>query len=247
MRSFVRAGWQKSDWWLVALLAACLVMIYLFAGMGSQVTQGDMREIDVAFRNFAMAHRNPLWMSVLSALSWLAAKPILVTIAALGAWLISRNLLLVVLVFACGFATQELVSGLKNVFGAIRPATGMLERTSLSFPSGHVSGTAAVATLMGFASIRHRKWPWFVAPALAFITVMMAASRVFLDMHWFSDVVGGAFIGAAVGLVFAILYELVTIRTTRAPWRPVASSAAVADRASYSGSSYGGSAPPSVR
>jgi undecaprenyl-diphosphatase len=247
MRSFVRAGWQKSDWWLVALLAASLAMVYLFAGMSSQVTQGDFREIDVAFRNFALKHREPVWMAMLSALSWLAQKPILVTIAALGAWFVSRNLLLVGLVFACGFATQELVSGLKNVFGAIRPATGMLERTSLSFPSGHVSGTAAVATLLGFASIRHKRWPWFVAPVLALITVMMAASRVFLDMHWFSDVVGGAFIGAALGLIFAILYELVTIRTTRAPWRPASASPAVADPASYSGSSYGGSAPPSGR
>ena len=247
MRSFVLAGWRKSDWWLVVLLAACLMMIYLFAGMGTQVTQGDMREIDVAFRNFAMAHRDPAWMRVLNLLSWLAAKPILVTVAAIAAWFISRNVFLVVLIFACGLATQELVSGLKNVFGAIRPATGMLERTSLSFPSGHVSGTAAVATLLGFASIRHRRWSAIVIPALAGITVMMGVSRIFLDMHWWSDVVGGAFIGAAVGLLFAILYELVTIRTTRAPWRQASASPAAGDRASYSGSSYGGSAPPSAR
>ena len=244
MRSFVRPGWQKSDWWLVVLFVACLIAGFLFAGVGSRVLQGDLRELDRSFRDFAIAHRHPVWMSVLTGLSYLANKPVLVTIAAAGAWYISRSLTLVVLVFACGFASQEMVHGLKDIFARIRPETGMLQKESLSFPSGHASGTAAVATLLGFASLRQRRAPWIIIPTLALITILMALSRIFLDMHWLSDVIGGVLVGSALGFGFCVLYELLTIRGRLR--RPASVSPAATDPAGFAGSSYGGSAPPSA-
>lgn len=209
---FIRVGWQQSDWWLVALLVACLIAAYLFAGFGSRVVAGDLRDMDQSVRNFAIANRHPAWMSLLSGLSWLAQKPFLVIIAAAGGYAITRSLTLVVLILLCGLANQEMVSGLKDIFGRIRPETGNLERDSLSFPSGHVSGTAAVATLMSFVSLRYRRYPWMIIPTLALITILMGLSRMFLDMHWFSDVIGGIFIGGAMGFLFAVLHELLQIR-----------------------------------
>ena len=55
MRSFIRAGWQKSDWWLVALLGACLVAGYLFAGMSSHVVNDGMTAADRAAREVVMS------------------------------------------------------------------------------------------------------------------------------------------------------------------------------------------------
>jgi membrane-associated phospholipid phosphatase len=244
MRSFIRAGWQKSDWWLVALGAVCLIAGYLFAGMSSHVVADGMTEADRAAREMVLSRRSPILMAFFQALSDAGQKPILITIAAIAAWFISRSKTLVVLVLICGFSSQEMVSGLKDVFGRMRPPTGLVQRESMSFPSGHQSGTTAVMVLLGFASLRHRWHPAIVITSGAVLVVVTALSRMFLDMHWLSDVIGGTFVGAAMGCAFAILYELLSIRG-RARQRPSVSPAAV-DRSSYSGSSYGGSAPPST-
>jgi membrane-associated phospholipid phosphatase len=212
MRSFIRPGWQKSDWWLVALGVACLIAGYLFAGMSSHVLADGMTSADRAAREMVMSRRYPALMTFFQVLSDAGQKPILIVVAAVAAWFISRSKTLVVLVLLCGFSSQEMVSGLKDVFARVRPPTGLVERESMSFPSGHQSGTTAVMMLLGFAAIRHRWKPGLVITAGAVLVVLTALSRMFLDMHWLSDVIGGTFVGAAMGCLFAILYELLTIR-----------------------------------
>jgi hypothetical protein len=62
-----------------------------------------------------------------------------------------------------------------------------------------VAGTAtAVALVLAFfpPGARRRRWEW-LAVAFAFV---MAFSRVYLNAHWFSDVVGGVLLGAGVAL-----------------------------------------------
>lgn len=212
MRSFIRPGWQKSDWWLVALGVACLIAGYLFAGMSSHVLADGMTSADRAARDMVMERRYPPLMAFFAALSYAGQKPILIMVAAVAAWFISKSTTLVVLVLLCGFSSQEMVSGLKDVFARVRPPAGMVSRESLSFPSGHQSGTTAVMLLLGFASIRHRWKPVLIIGVGAVLVVITALSRMFLDMHWLSDVIGGTFVGAAMGCLFAILYELLTIR-----------------------------------
>jgi membrane-associated phospholipid phosphatase len=212
MRSFIRPGWQKSDWWLVALGVACLIAGYLFAGMSSHVLADGMTSADRAAREMVMARQYPALMSFFEALSYAGQKPILIAVAAIAAWFIAKSWTLVALVLLCGFSSQEMVSGLKDVFARVRPPAGLVSRESMSFPSGHQSGTTAVMLLLGFAAIRHRWKPALVIAAGAVLVVITALSRMFLDMHWLSDVIGGTFVGAAMGCLFAILYELLTIR-----------------------------------
>ena len=81
---FMRVGWQRSDWWLVALFFACLFAGYFFAALTSDVVEGDLREIDRAVRELVLTQRQPVVMSILGTLSWLAQEPYLVLIAAIG-------------------------------------------------------------------------------------------------------------------------------------------------------------------
>ena len=71
-----------------------------------------------------------------------------------------------------------------------------------AFPSGHASRAFAVAA---FLTIRFR-WRLGI-PAGAF-AVLAGISRIYLGLHWPSDVLGGA----AVGIGFAILIEIVSRR-----------------------------------
>lgn len=63
---------------------------------------------------------------------------------------------------------------------------------AFSFPSGHTLHAVA------FTLVALEYWPW-LAPLLVPFTVLTAASRVALGLHYPSDVLAGAALGGAVG------------------------------------------------
>lgn len=66
--------------------------------------------------------------------------------------------------------------------------------TSASFPSGHAGHAIAAAVVLSYLLPQHAGWFWGLAMAIAF-------SRVYLAVHYPSDVVAGALLGAGCGLV----------------------------------------------
>lgn len=80
-------------------------------------------------------------------------------------------------------------------------ASASVER-SVSFPSGHTTAAAAgsVAYAMTY-SLRHphSPWRWAVYTAAVGLTALTGYGRVGAGMHFYSDVVAGAIIGAAAG------------------------------------------------
>jgi membrane-associated phospholipid phosphatase len=77
-----------------------------------------------------------------------------------------------------------------------------------SFPSGHMVRTVVVYGLLAF--VIRRLAPSPVARALAIpaaiaLTVLMAFDRLYLDVHWESDVIGGLLLGG-IALVSATIW-----------------------------------------
>jgi undecaprenyl-diphosphatase len=64
---------------------------------------------------------------------------------------------------------------------------------STSFPSGHSATAFAAAVAVGLLCPRLR------APLLA-LALLVAVSRVYLGVHYWSDVLAGSVLGAAIGL-----------------------------------------------
>jgi undecaprenyl-diphosphatase len=86
---------------------------------------------------------------------------------------------------------------LKKLFGRARPQLE-LERlgeapNELSFPSAHATSSFAAATVMAHIAPAGKSLPLILACAIA-------AGRPYLGMHHPTDVVGGALVGAALGL-----------------------------------------------
>ncbi len=125
----------------------------------------------------------------------------------------------VVLSFALAvtLADQISVHLFKNVFQRYRPChnldlQGLLHLVNgkcggkFGFVSSHAANTAAVATVGIFFFRKHAKWIVWV---LLGYTLLNCYSRVYMGVHYPSDVVGGFFLGVAGGLIASIIVTFV--------------------------------------
>jgi undecaprenyl-diphosphatase len=99
---------------------------------------------------------------------------------------------------------------LKEFFGRIRPdfGEGGARLDSLSFPSGHSSG---IATLVTVALVL--AWPllakrarWWALVGGVVLVLLVGLTRMWLGVHFLSDVVGGWSLGVAWSLLSALLF-----------------------------------------
>lgn len=109
----------------------------------------------------------------------------------------------------------------KHLAGRIRPDVPDYLTGSMAYPSAHAS-TAVVLYGLAAAFIaqelppRWRYCAYWVAIALC---VPMALSRLFIGVHWASDIIGGALLGLVVCTLVRISYHRFTYRSLRpAPW-----------------------------
>lgn len=98
----------------------------------------------------------------------------------------------------CFAASAGAVQLLKQLFGRARPEDMLVASDYGSFPSGHTANAATIALVV---------WVLFPRVWTAIVGVLwvlaMALSRTFLSVHWASDTLGGALVGAGVVLVLA--------------------------------------------
>ena len=105
------------------------------------------------------------------------------------------------------------VNLIKGIAGRARPAVDIENERSFvfargfknndlyrSFPSGHSAmGFAAAAAVTSETSKWWPKSTWYIAPVMYGGATMIAASRMYNNEHWASDVVMGAAIGTFAG------------------------------------------------
>jgi membrane-associated phospholipid phosphatase len=113
----------------------------------------------------------------------------------------------------------------KDVVGRVRPTLNPAAATlGPSFPSGHSAIAAAFyagAALIIGRTLRRPARQFVIAAAVA-VAVAVAASRVLLDLHWLSDVVGGLSLGWAWFALCAVVFGGRLLRPTAAVDRATA-------------------------
>ena len=105
--------------------------------------------------------------------------------------------------------------GTKQLFGRERPTLweSIAPESTFSFPSGHAMGSMTLACVLVLLAW-HTRWRWWVALPAAVFVVMVGLSRVYLGVHFPSDILAGW----AAALAWVVACYLLVFRGER-PWR----------------------------
>lgn len=211
------------------LIAAAGVLTFLM--LASEVREG---EIFAADRWLIEALRNPgdpsvpvgpLWLRLaLTDVTALGGSPVLtlLTVIAAGYLVAARKAATAAFLVAAISAGAIGSTLLKLFFARPRPdvVTHLVNTYTTSFPSGHAMNSAIVFLTLGALLARaegdRRVRIYLMAVALC-LTLLIGFSRVYLGVHWPSDVLAGWCVGAAWAIFCSWLARTLQHRRTIEP------------------------------
>ena len=191
---------------------------WLFGGIAEDVVSGDrLTVVDVLVADWLHAHATPVLTGFLTIMTHAHGPTAIIAFTVVAAaFLIARRdgywLAALIVVVPVGMLVNVMM---KHAFHRTRPHFDdpLLVLTTFSFPSGHVAGaTLLYGVLAAYLCARASEWRRrLVIVLLALVAVVTVAfSRLYLGVHYLSDVVA-AF---AEGLAWLIL-----CLTALATWR----------------------------
>jgi undecaprenyl-diphosphatase len=210
--------------WLALAFVVALLALWGFLMLAGHVTAGATMEVDRAIMLWLNAHGTPTldkWGR---------------SVTELGSWIVTAAMAMLVSVFLWVHGQRRatallwigllgvflLDKSLKDIFDRVRPDffewRSVTRPTSYSFPSGHTLNATVAYTLFAFLvarleSTRRLKIATFIVAGL--LIFLVALSRVYLGVHYPSDVLAGMLVGFtwAMACVFAVY----VLRDLRAP------------------------------
>ena len=104
----------------------------------------------------------------------------------------------------------------KQFFQRDRPSLweSIAPEHTFSFPSGHAMGSATLAMVVALLCW-HTRWRWPVAALVALFALAVGASRIYLGVHYPSDILGGW--AAAIAWVSGVYLAMYRLRGR--PWQ----------------------------
>ena len=217
------SGWRR----LLSLERTVLITLLLVAAalfafftLASEVSEGDTLAFDRAIIVGLRQTGNP---AIPIGPKWLAEAMTDITafgsftglaivgLAALGYLLLARHFRTALFVFVATGSGMILGTILKAIYQRPRPTLvpHLVEVASTSFPSGHATDSAIVYLTLGALLARivpDRTLRVYVLGVAMTLTLLIGTSRVFLGVHWPSDVIAGWTIGAAWALASSFAY-----------------------------------------
>lgn len=204
----VQAHWAHR-WGVVVVLG--IVALAAFTTLGEDVLHHETFAFDSAVRAWVLAHRPAPLQSFFLWVTTIGSVSPMVVYAIVGAFVLgfSGRPLVASTVLVAPAAAVVVYLGLKNVFARTRPTgIGTMLEGSYSFPSAHATTSAAICCTLAYVFWRERLVPGVAAMLVAVVVpLLVGTSRVYLDVHWATDVLGGWSAGLFIAALSAGLYH----------------------------------------
>lgn len=210
---FLRRHWRK----MVLGFLGVMAPLWGFGELADEVREAEAFPFDAPLLHFAHAmardgfDRAFLWISRLG-YGWgvVPADVLLIVVLALRRRMREGLFAGVALV---GSALLNL--GTKRLFARARPSLweSISPEATFSFPSGHAMGSMSLVMVLILLAW-YTRWRWWVAVPLAVFVVLLGLSRIYLGVHYPSDILAGW----TAAIAWTVLAYLLVFRGAR-PWQ----------------------------
>lgn len=210
------------------LVSASMTLLFLFIALANNVhTNGLWVRADLQVMEKITSLRNHGLSELFLFCTHLGNWPILATFGVAAGttfWLFGRKQF-------GPFLFQALVVGqiiyplFKNLLRRTRPSVdlALIDQSGFSFPSGHATASFLFYGMMAFLLWKIAKEKWLklsLASGFSLIILSIGFSRIYLGVHWFSDVLGGWLLGGVLlclHIAFLLKKEGLVLRMTQTP------------------------------
>jgi len=196
----------------IAISAGVLLAILTWLVWG-----GMTQRADKVILSFLEGARSPLWNGIFLMLTYLGS----VNFVSVGTFaggvilLIKKRMSYFYLLLFSASVSSAFVLLIKDMIGRLRPAdaVAVYTETSFSFPSGHTTLSVVFYGVLAYIlAQRHADWGYRtnILFGWIFFMAMIGFSRMYLGVHYASDVLGGYALGFLSLSVGIILFEKYT-------------------------------------
>lgn len=213
-RKFIPA-WEAAEISVVLALIGVAAGLLMFALVADEVIEGETHAFDEAILLAFRAPGDPadpigprwLEMAVMDITSLGSSTVLtLVTLAAIGFLIVDRKPSKALFVFLAVVGGVLLSFLLKIGFDRPRPdlVAHLVDVHTLSFPSGHAMGSAVTYLTLGVLIVRTdypKRVKAYVLGVAVGLTMLIGLSRIYLGVHWPTDVLAGWCAGASWALI----------------------------------------------
>ena len=170
----------------------------LFTTLAILVITESSIHFDTQIHSYILNIRNEKLTSILNFITNFAGASFLLALCVILLIIIkNKKIPLYMLInLTCAFLTNETA---KNIFKRSRPiGINLIEETGLSFPSGHsMVGLAFYGFIIYliYKLISNKRKKQLFTIILSIIILLIGFSRIYLGVHYFTDVIGGFLLG----------------------------------------------------
>ncbi|MHB0865775.1 MAG: phosphatase PAP2 family protein [Minisyncoccota bacterium] len=183
------------------LLVSVLVVILDLLSLAVLVPNGFVALNDLRFENLLLSIRTPFFLHVFEGITFFGSVVAVTSIAvAVGIFLAvrksSRGYFAGFMVTILGAAVS--LGAMKEIVGRVRPG-GLIPaffEPGFSFPSGHATISVALYGFIAFLLLRHYpRYKRSIVIVTALVAMSIGFSRLYVGVHFPSDVIAGYALG----------------------------------------------------
>lgn len=187
------------------------ICFIIFLGIMYSVLKYDSLSIDTSVYNFIsnniMTNGLHPYVKVITELGGVGFTVVLTLLIIIFSkkyrWFIAGNVVVTTLV-------NQIV---KHIIRRPRPSVlRLVNESGYSFPSGHSMVSVALYGIIVYTiykNVQNKYVKWISIVLLSLLVLLIGFSRIYVGVHYFTDVVGGFTLGLVVLIIYIVIYDKV--------------------------------------
>lgn len=186
------------------------IFIFTFVFVSRYALRSDLGILDESVYGFISSFRSPILTSIFTTISFFSS-PLFLLIISIFLLFVFKNKKYSLLSFMNLVLVAFLNQILKLIFSRPRPFEWMItEESGYSFPSGHAMVSAAFYGMIIYLIWRtgiNKKYKILWTGILSILILLIGVSRIYLGVHYTSDIIGGFTLSLSYLLISTSLIE----------------------------------------